>query len=264
MPFGVMLQYLRDDKGNRDNENDLEIFHNLSSLDPKEIRQEFEDLYALKPQRTNSVRFVHEVMAFSPESSLHLNDEILSDLAYKYLEKRCFYGLAYGCIHSSEDHVHLHFMISSNRLDDPKKSISLSNKEFRDIRLEIEQYQMEKYPALKDSIVYTRVKAKEKHRAPKERETNKIKLMEIIDQVFQSSDSRDLKSFCESLDLKPGLTVYHYRNKPHGVLYGGKKYRFSTLGFAQQIRMLEKLDKLRTLRERKEREKDSDFYLESE
>ncbi|WP_422005369.1 relaxase/mobilization nuclease domain-containing protein [Roseivirga pacifica] len=264
MPFGVMLQYLRDDKGNRDNANDLEFFHNLSSLDPKEIRQEFEELYALKPTRTNSVRFVHEVMSFSPESSQYLTDEVLSDLAYKYLEKRCFYGLAYGCLHSSEEHIHLHFMISSNRIDDPTKSIRMSNKEFRNIRLEIERYQVEKYPELKDSIVYTKDKKKEKYHAPKERETNKIKLIEIIDQVFNSSNSRDLKSFCESLDSTPGLTVYHYRNKPHGILFEGKKYRFSTLGFSQQIKMLEKLDKLRTLRESKEHEKDSDFYPETE
>lgn len=264
MPFGVMLKYLRDDKGHRNNANDLEIFHNLSSLNPKEIRQEFEDLYALKPKRINSNRFIHEVMSFSPESSQYLTDEILSDLAYKYLEKRCFYGLAYGCLHSSEDHIHLHFMISSNRIDDPNKSIRMSNKEFRDIRLEIEQYQAENYPLLKDSIVYTKDKKKKKNHVPKERETNKIKLIEIIDQVFQSSDSRDLTSFCESLDLIPGLTVYTYRNKPHGVLYEGKKYRFSTLGFGQQIKMLDKLDKLRTLRESKEHEKDSDFHPETE
>lgn len=264
MPTALMLEYLRDDKGNRDNENDLEIFHNLSSLDPKEIRQEFENLYDLKPKRTNSVKFIHEVMAFSPESSSHLTDEILSDLAYKYLEKRCFHGLAYGCLHSSEDHIHLHFMISSNRVDDPKKSIKLNNQEFRNIRLEIEQYQAEKYPELKDSIVYSKDKKKEKHQPPKERETIKIQLIEIIDQVFNSSDSRDLKSYCASLDLIPGLNVYTYRNKPHGVLFEGKKYRFSTLGFSQQIKMLEKLDKLRTLRESKEHEKDSDFYPETE
>lgn len=260
LPVRVLVNYMLEDKGHRDNNQDLQIFHNLSGIEPEEIKHEFETLIGQKPKRSNGVSYFHEVLSFSPQSSPHLNEDILSDLAQTYLSKRAFYGLGWGVLHSSEDHIHLHFLLSSNRIDDPKKSLRLSKKEFKDIQLEIEQYQIQRYPELKDSLAFAE-KGKERFRAPKERETIKTKLAEIIDLAFESSGST--AQLCESLDQNPDLTVYQYRGKPHGVIHGGKKYRFSTLGLtSEKMSILEKLDRLEKLREQREHDKNDDFNLQ--
>ena len=263
MPFSMMLEYIREDQGNRDNTKDLEVFSNLSSLDPREISREFQDLYDQRTVRKDGVKFHHVVMSFHPNSTPHLTEDKLSDLAYKFLELRAFNGLAYGALHKSEGHQHLHFMISNARVDDPKKAIRLDNEAFRKIQTDMELYQAEKYPELSESIVYNKLKEKDKYRKPEDRETTKRSLIDIIDQVFNRADSRDLKSFCENADSTPGLTVYHYRDKAAGIEYSGRKWRWSTLGFGTQIKTLEKLDRLRKLRESKDLDRE-DYHPEQE
>ncbi len=262
MPFAVMINYMRDDKGNRDNTQDLEIFHNLGSMNPQDIKQEFQNLYDQRTVRKGGVKFHHTVMSFSPESTPHLTEDVLSDLAYKYLELRAFNGLGYGALHKSGDNIHLHFIISNNHVDQPEKAIRIDNEAFRNIQLDMEKYQQERYPELADSIVYDKPKEKAKYRDTKKYETKKRELIDIIDQVFNHADSRDLKSFCENADLIPDLKVYYQGTKASGVDFKGTRFRFTTLGFGPQIKTLERLDRLRELRENNDFDKD-DFHPET-
>ncbi len=262
MPFRVMINYMLDDKGHRDNTQDLQIFHNLSGIEAEEIKQEFEDLYTLKPKRKNGLKFYHEVMSFSPKSTPHLSEEILTKIAYTYLSKRSFFGLGYGVLHSSEDHLHFHFLLSANRIDKPERSVRLSKKQFDDLKKEMEEYQCQ-FPNLEDSLVYTDKKDKDQVKTPSKRETTKLYLADICNQAFESSGST--AQLCESLDQKPDLTVYEYRNKPQGIIHKGKKYRWSTIGLtAEKLSILEKLDRLERLRKEREQGKDDDFTPQPE
>ena len=57
--------------------------------------------------------------------------------------------------HSDKEHLHLHFMISPNELQNAQ-SIRLNKKEFEALRRTIEEYQLERYPELQHSYVHSR------------------------------------------------------------------------------------------------------------
>ena len=66
MPFGKLIAYMDSNKG-KAGEDNLRLFHNLSSINPVDIGSEFEENLAHKKTQ-NSVHFYHEVMSFSPRT----------------------------------------------------------------------------------------------------------------------------------------------------------------------------------------------------
>ena len=60
-------------------------------------------------------------------------------MGQEYLRQRAPEQLAYGVIHLDTDHIHLHLMVSANRVRSADR-VRLSKADFADIQRETERY----------------------------------------------------------------------------------------------------------------------------
>lgn len=150
--FRFLVNYIWSDKGRANEENSFSFFHNLSSFEPERIAQEFEQNDAFRKQRSNGLALHHIIMSFSPEDSEHITHKALHDLVTKFVELRGEDGLYFARIHPSEDHIHVHILMSANMYRS-SDSMRISKAEFNQLQRNIEAYQIEKYPEISHSIV---------------------------------------------------------------------------------------------------------------
>ena len=97
----------------------------------------------------NRVVLRHEIVSFSPEDNHKITREMLQDIGSWYLKNRS-QSLGVGAVHFEES-IHIHFVIAGVGLDG--KSTRITRKEFKDLKIRLQEYQKEKYPELSHSIV---------------------------------------------------------------------------------------------------------------
>jgi len=243
--FQQLVPYILDDKGRYRPENFDTIFHNLHSIEPDRIIQEFKANDHYRKLRKQGVVAYHEILSFSPESTPHLNKTILRDIAQQYIELRGANALCLAQAHIDTDHVHLHFLFSGVEYRSDK-TLRLDNQRFKAVRTGIEQFQETNYPNLNASLVYDRWnKAKDPALAKSKPSTkhenvkatppivsDRAQLEELLKDM--QADQLTLSAFEQRVADHPDLSVYTYRGKPTGVLYKGKKYRFRSLALQFQ------------------------------
>jgi hypothetical protein len=228
------------------------IRHNLRSADTDGIIREFIENDTHRRKRKNGVVLYHEILSYSPKDTQKLNLEILEDIAQKFIELRGDRALCLAKPHIENKNVHIHFCFSGTEYHS-SKVLRLDNKAFKQLRIDIERYQQEKYPELSDSIIYLNkwqkeqvivqdeVKMSDSEVQLKKRtgnQSDKEQINELVQQSFQDSSSRD--DFFQKL-LQQGLELYKYRNKVNGLLWNGRKYRFRTLNISEkQLAQLQK------------------------
>jgi len=195
------------------------------------VENEFLKNYRYCPNRKNGVALYHEIMSFSKKDTKNLNEHILRDLGSRYLEQRATNALGYAKVHRDKDHVHIHFMISANLIESPKK-LRLSKAEFHRIKQDLELYQKQKYPNLKHSICQEKTAKRKITRNEGEiSRKGKITQKERIVTVFQRALNCTSKAhFLQELKIN-GLKLYQ-RGETWGLLEikTQKKYRLKTLG----------------------------------
>jgi hypothetical protein len=95
-------------------------------------------------ENTNRVIIRHEIVSFSPEATRYITREILMDLAKEYLKRRTNSpALAIAHFENGKP-IHFHCAIAAVGID--TKSTRITTKEFREFKLEMEKYVMERYP----------------------------------------------------------------------------------------------------------------------
>lgn len=242
--FARLVHYIEDDKGrNQDNspfDKDFRVFHNISKPDINGAIAALKANDKYRKVRKNSVVLYHEVLSFNPRDSKHITQPMVEDLAHKYIAIRAEHGVCFAKPHVHDKHLHIHFLFSGVELEN-RKTLRMDNKKFREVKLDIERHQQQKYPELKHSIVYLdKVKKKEKSN-PKEKEfqtkkrlkkqgklSKKEQVHELLQDALDKSDT--LESFYNYVQEKQNLEVYKRKGKeePNGIIFNGKKYRFST------------------------------------
>lgn len=216
-------------------------------------------------QRKNWNLLYHETISFNGKDKI--NDEKLTDIARKYLEKRAKNALAYAVIHRNTNHPHIHIVISANQMWS-KNKFRLDRNEFARIKQEMESYQRERYPKVEHSKVEHRENVKNK--ASENINTNKNKSIEvkekkkeepvrksrwereferrqwkvgqnrknnqaekqIVASILQTclNESKNEQNLKERL-AREGLELYHRGNTPWVQdTSTGKKHRIKTLG----------------------------------
>ena len=230
------------------------IEYNLESHPEKAIAVAWEFLQNAKmaPKRKNGNLVYHEIMSFSPEDATHIrkHPEILSNLAYRYLQWRTKWVCkAYARIHISNN-IHIHFMISAN--NDKWKKIWFYRKDFLQGVKELEIYQHHKYPELDNSLVYIGKKERQKLRKSViEQERNKRLNKEGKVQLSIRENLRILIEWLLELcisedDFKQRLRTYWYefylRGKTPWIksIETGKKYRLRKLGLTELLETQQK------------------------
>lgn len=228
----------------------------------EEIIKEFMDNAEHLKNSRGSVYIYHEVLSLQDNNlSKKRQKEILEELTKEYIIKRAYDNLVYGVIHEDTKHLHMHLMISSNKVGENKR-FRLSKKEFSQIQKELELYKNEVY---KDELEPTyhynkkREKIKEsmveqeiKHRRKKK--TKKDQVREELENIFEKSIS---KNALENTLEANGFEIYT-RGKNTGVIFENKRYRFSTLGVEQNYKQSLKKFEQKEQREQKRQDfKDS-------
>lgn len=261
-----LLEYVYDK--NKSQNDQRPIYWNISDPTFEGTLNAFKENHKFKPNRKNGNELLHDILSFSPEDSKNLTHEILEDLVIKYLELRANKNIAFANIHNDKGHLHAHIAITPNEFRS-KKVKHLSNKEYREIRILLEQYQLERYPFLDKSIVFIDNKVKQKQQSEKEFQMQKRSgisqkeyLKSFLGQCISTSNTKE--HFFNRIMQEENIEVYIYRGKPNGVIFEGKKFRFSTLGLKNDILGLEKsenkeiserLEQLRKLQNKQQKDR---------
>jgi hypothetical protein len=142
------------------------------------------------------------------------------------------------------------------------KSLRLSKTEFGQLKKDIQEYQIKKFPELSKSVVEHGKKEKgkmsEKEYQMKQRtgrETQKELLTGMLKTCYKKADSKE--DFFDMLK-NSGIRTYERGGKVSGVIFGESKHRFKSLGYEQKhIDRLDKsIDRGKELREMRGNDRD--------
>jgi hypothetical protein len=232
----------------REEDTDIDIEHNLPyGVEREDIAEIFKENARYLHQRKGANLAYHEIISL-PANELDKEQvkAALRDIGRMYLEERARDNLAVGVIHTEKEHLHLHLMISANKLYE-RNRVRLSKDEFLKIQESVSQKAAERYPELNIDNLYTpdnikkntherirttraeqeqaaqKTKTHTRERKPSRKVTLSAQLHALLAQ------HRDIVSLQQALGER-GLRFYQ-RGQNMGVIDPeGKRHRFSTLG----------------------------------
>lgn len=204
------------------------------------ISKEFQANSNFRKQKGSTRNILyHEILSFSEGDKEYLTFDIIQDLCTKYIELRSPNCLVYGKAHNDSNNPHIHLLISSNEYRS-KSQHSISKSRFKQIKKNLELYQQEKYPELKNSLPilskekgvsleHRNITNAENYIGKREGTTNKENLAKQMKNLLEKGETREnFEGNLENLSLK----FYQRSENTCGVidLTTNKKYRFKTLG----------------------------------
>lgn len=219
------------------------ILHNLMGDSIDDWVKEFQaNEKHRRRKRKNNVKLYHEILAWHPDDTDYLTLDIIEDLTREYIHLRNPNGLYVGAIHLSQDHYHVHLCVSGVEYQSGQ-ALRISKQDFRMVKERVQELEQSRYPGLHYSKVDHGRRNSKQH---KKQAISRSKIQkQILDISFSASSAKD---FLERLN-ENGFEVYARRGKPTGILFKGKRYRFSTLGLNhEKVKYLERnqsLDKER-------------------
>ena len=129
------------------------IRHNLRGDSPDSWIQEYLDNEEGRlTLRSDSVFMNHVIISFHADDREQLSQEILQDIAQKYIDLAAQDALVVAVPHHDRDHLHVHLAISGIDCFEGK-SLRMSQADFAQTKEKLQDYQREKYPELEHSIV---------------------------------------------------------------------------------------------------------------
>jgi hypothetical protein len=199
----------------------------------KGVVKEFMENAKLLKNSRGKVYLYHEVISLENVSlDEKLSQEILFDLANKYVGERAKNHLVFGSIHRDTSHPHIHLIISANEMGENKR-VRLSKSEFATIQANLEAYKNEKYKELEASHIYDKRKDRTKSKQSEQEIKHKRKKLPLKEQIkndlshiFSTATSH---TYLQNALKNKGFELYQ-RGATVGVIFEGKKYRLKTLG----------------------------------
>lgn len=238
-------------KPEKSNNNKFIIRHNTRSRSLNGFIKEFKQNETYRRvHRKDSVKLFHTIISFSNKDKEHITDNMLKDIAKKFIEERGMNNMYAGTKHEDKDHIHLHIAISGTQLNG--YSSRISKQKFHSIKLVLQKYQLEKYgKELANSVVeHGKAKRLEKEALVKtiktERQTDKQALLECLEKAYATSKSQE--QFISKIK-QSGHQPYFRNNSFQGIRFNGKmKFRLSRLGF--DINRIQALDQVKAKQEK--------------
>lgn len=235
--FRKLLEYMLNDKdrlSDKDNRSFL-ITHNLRGKGIDTWVKQFQEneLYR-KHKRKNSVYVNHEILSWHKDDVKNMSADKMRDMVREYLTMRNPNGIYVAVPHFDRDHFHVHICSSAIQYR-TGKSMRMSRQEFHELKKNIQQYQVEKFPELSKSVVEHGKKRSRRILTDQERhykkrtgkQTKKDQLLEILNDCSAHAISRE--DFIARLKGCK-LQTYERGGKVTGVIYEKRKYRFKRLG----------------------------------
>jgi len=245
--FSQLVEYISCDVS----ENDL-FTHNFFSTDLESIISEFERNSERIKDARGSVMMYHEWISISPDtdSPLEKQEAALRSLMKRYVELRAPNQYVFGAIHHDCDHLHAHFLISSNAVGKSHRT-SLSRAEFQRAKQELENFRLKEHPEL-GCMTYFDEAAKAR-KQQREADLPKLTSTERSYKTRSGQLSRKekdratiLKIFSDAsiqseVELEARLAtqgmILYQRGSSEGVecLQRGIRYRLKTLGVQEAL-----------------------------
>jgi hypothetical protein len=250
-------------------EKDAKLFaFNLYSNpnDKQRVINEFlQNAKYIKKARGKNFLF-HEIISLQKSSlDRHLQKKILLELAREYIDKRAKDHLVLSALHQDKEHLHIHLMISANRIGENKRA-RLSKVQFASIQKDLETFQNSHFPELYSKHyqsghqIQSESRNEQEIKAKRHAKTNKDRLKEMLFKSFEQADSE--QKLRELLEHN-GIHLYQ-RGKTVGVEFEGKKYRFGTLGVSEEYEAMQSRLDRRNFRFRESESSESFDEFENE
>lgn len=202
----------------------------------------------------------HHILSFNPNDPV--TNEILEKTALEYVNQAGLDSfLTYVGFHTSNKNKHIHIMSSSNAYRS-KKSFRLSKKELRAVQKQMENFQREHFPQLRNSIIYTKkdrlkafgfsvengykeTKTDAEIQIQKRAKTPKKELLKKSLTLLAKQCS-NVNDFEKAIETSKELSFYYYRNQLQGLVFKERKYRLKTLFQTKQLSLIYRALKYRT------------------
>ncbi len=239
--FRSLLKYMFNNKDRlKDATNrSITLIHNLKGAGIENWhKQLIQNEQFRKVKRSNSVYFTHEILSWHKEDSKHLTLDKMEAMTKEYISKRNHRGLYIATAHFDRGHYHVHILASGIEYR-TGKSLRMSRTEFSGLKKGMQEYQLAKYPELKMSVIKEKAKGKSRisdneyqYKLRTGREATKETISAILKTCYKKADSTE--GFY-SLIKEKGLETYNRARKVTGILYHNQKFRFSRLGFTEEM-----------------------------
>jgi hypothetical protein len=257
--YKQLLEYISDkDKTHWQDEThpSFIITHNLKGKSiSKWVEQFKQNEEHRKIKRTDSIYIYHEILSWNDNENL--TPEKMEIMTREYMQTRNPNGMYIAYPHfDGQYHVHI---CASGIEYKTGKSMRLPRKDLGVLKQKIQQYQIEKYPELTNSVV---AHGKSKGRALSDaeyqyklrtgRETNKGKIINLLNTCYTQADSKE--DFFKRLK-DHDLTTYIRSGKVTGVIHKNTKHRFKKLGFIERLDALDKtIGRMNDLKQAREKQ----------
>ena len=210
-----------------------------------------------KVRRTDSVLVYHEILSWHKKDAGNLTMDKMKAMTEQYIQLKNPNGMYLAAPHYDKEHYHVHICTSGVEYKSGD-AMRLSKKTYAELKVKIQEYQIEQYPELKsienhgkgEQVKVTDREYQLKHKTG--RESQKDKLVVILEQCY--SFALSIPDFLSQLKAR-GILVYYRNEILTGVKYEGLKFRLKRLGYPKErIGLLEirgkRQDEMTGIRER--------------
>jgi len=211
----------------------------------RELEDEFINNTEYIKEARGKVYMYHEVLSLQDNNLTQPKQrEILFDLANEYVKQRADNHLVYGAVHNDTDNLHMHLIISSNRVNANKRT-RLSKQELAQIQFNVQEYKNTKYKELALTNYYTKTKDRSKSKQKEQeikhsrgKQTIKEQVRENLKNMFENSFTK------EQLRGAMKQKAYEFTRENKSVKVNGRSYRLKTLGLEKSYQnTLSKFDR---------------------
>lgn len=212
-------------------------------------------------KRKDATVIHHSIISWSNKDSPHITEKMLRDMSREYIKLRGENNLYVGTVHLDREHVHLHVAMGGTTIDG--KSSRISKKEFEEVKIKLQEYQLKKYPELSHSLPEHGKANREKEKealiknVSNRRLSEKESILKCIETNFFKAETT--KHFISLLN-ENGYNEYFRNGKLTGIQTEKYKYRFSSLGLKldslheKDVIVKEQDDTLKELRQARSKE----------
>src|ERR1043166_10270551 len=153
--FGKLLHYMLDSKErlfDREKKSFL-VQHNLKGNSIVEWEKQYKENEMLRlRRRTDSVILTHEILSWHRDDSKNISLAKLEEMTREYIRMRNPNAMVIATPHFDRKHYHVHLCVSGIEYQ-TGKSLRLSKIELRQLKNDFQQFQLDKFPELSNSIV---------------------------------------------------------------------------------------------------------------
>jgi hypothetical protein len=198
--FKYLLDYMMNDRERLSDKDGrgFVITHNMrgKSIDGWAAQFKQNETYRLR-KRKNSVYLNHEIISWHKDDVKNLSVEKLQKMVGEYIKLRNKNGMYVAVPHFDRDHVHVHICSSAIEYR-TGKTMRMSRMEFSNLKKNIQQYQIEKFPELSKSVVRHGRKSKAfttdkeiQYKRRTGKQTKKEELLSILNECQKNSKNQE-------------------------------------------------------------------------